>query len=71
MSFATGFVCLLAGYAALGALFALAFLTAGVGRVDAAARNAALSVRLLLLPGVVALWPLLLRLWVRVERGGE
>ena len=50
-------------YLTLGALFALAFVTRGVGRIDPAARNASLGFRVLLLPGSAALWPLLLKRW--------
>jgi hypothetical protein len=52
-------------YAGLGAAFALAFVTVGVGRVDALARGAGVGFRLAILPGVVALWPLLLVRWLR------
>lgn len=50
-------------YALLGLLFAVAFVSVGVTRVDAAARGTGLGFRLLILPGVVALWPLLLQRW--------
>jgi len=52
-------------YLALGLVFALAFVTAGVQRVDPAARGAPVGFRLLILPGAAALWPLLLTRWVR------
>jgi hypothetical protein len=54
----------LAIYGALGLLFALAFLTFGIGRIDPAARGTGLGFRLVILPGVVALWPLLLARWI-------
>lgn len=50
-------------YALLGLVFAVAFVGFGVTRVDAAAQGTHLGFRLLILPGVVALWPLLLRRW--------
>jgi len=49
--------------AGLGFAFALAFVTRGVGRIDPAARGATWGFRLVVLPGVVALWPLLARRW--------
>ncbi|HEX9800487.1 MAG TPA: hypothetical protein VGC00_10015 [Thermoanaerobaculia bacterium] len=52
-------------YAAAGLVFALAFVARGVERVDPAARGATLGFRLIVLPGVVALWPLLARRWWR------
>jgi hypothetical protein len=50
-------------YTGLGLAFALAFVTRGVGRIDPAARHASWGFRLVVLPGVVALWPLLARRW--------
>jgi hypothetical protein len=54
-------------YAAVGAVFAAAFATWGVQRVDPAAKGAPLGFRLLILPGSAALWPLLLRRWMRAQ----
>jgi hypothetical protein len=61
-----------AAYIACGLLFGLVFIVWGVGRVDAAARGTPVGFRLLILPGVVAWWPLLLVRWLhalRAERG--
>ena len=52
-------------YAAVGLAFAVAFVIRGVQRVDPAAKGAPLGFRLLILPGSAALWPLLLRRWLR------
>jgi hypothetical protein len=62
--FAVWFVRLLALYAGLGLLFALAFVTRGIERVDPAAAGATWGFRLIALPACVALWPLLLRRWL-------
>jgi hypothetical protein len=48
-------------YLAAGALFALPFVGNWVGRIDPSARGGTLGFRLVILPGVIALWPLLLR----------
>ncbi len=53
----------LAAYAALGLLFAAAFVVKGAVQVDSAAQGMPLQVRLLLMPGAAALWPLLLLKW--------
>jgi hypothetical protein len=50
-------------YVVAGLLFGMAFVTRGVARVDPLAREAGWGFRLVILPGVVALWPLLLRRW--------
>jgi hypothetical protein len=56
-------VALAGAYVAAGALFAAAFLTWGVSRIDPAARQGTPGFRLIILPGVVALWPFLLVKW--------
>jgi hypothetical protein len=53
-------------YVLLGALFAVPFALRGVGVVDPAAADSPWSFRLLITPGVIALWPLLAARW----RGG-
>ena len=56
-------VLLLGAYAGAGLLFAMPFVLRGVDRIDPAAREGTWGFRLLLIPGVVALWPLLARRW--------
>ncbi len=52
-------------YAAAGIAFALAFVARGVRLVDAAAADGTVGFRVLILPGVAALWPLLAWRWLR------
>lgn len=63
MFVAEWFVGIVAGYAVLGLLFAGPFLVRGVTRLDPAARGTSLAFRLAILPGTVALWPVLARKW--------
>jgi hypothetical protein len=56
------------GYAAIGGLVGLAFVLAGVSRTDHAAKGSSIGFRLLILPGSVALWPLVLVKWMRGGR---
>lgn len=65
MGIADGLVLAAGVYVAAGLVFALAFVTVGVQRVDTAAQGAPWGFRLLILPGAVALWPLLMARWVR------
>jgi hypothetical protein len=51
-------------YFAAGVLFAVAFVATGLPRVDAGARGMPWSARLLILPGVTMLWPLMLMKWL-------
>jgi hypothetical protein len=64
MAAAEWFVTLLTAYGAAGLVFAAAFVTLGVQRVDPVAERAPWGFRLIILPGVAALWPLLLRRWI-------
>jgi hypothetical protein len=55
-------------YAATGAIFAAAFIARGVDMVDARAGGAGWGFRLLIFPGCVLFWPLLVRRWVQARR---
>jgi hypothetical protein len=46
-------------------IFAILFVCFGAGRIDASAKGAPIFFRLLILPGAAALWPVLLRRWLR------
>ena len=50
-------------YAAIGVVFALAFVTVGVKSVDSGAKYGSWGFRFLILPGVAAFWPVLLYRW--------
>lgn len=51
-------------YTAVGAVFAIAFCLQGVQRVDSQAVGTGWGFRLLIAPGVVVFWPLLLQRWM-------
>ena len=65
MAAAVWFVNVLAVYAAIGLLFSVVFLTAGISWVDAASKGSGIGFRLIILPGVLALWPLMLKRWIQ------
>jgi hypothetical protein len=62
-------VCLL--YLTCGVLLGVPFVLRGVERIDDATRGTSLGFRLLLLPGSIALWPLLAANWWRALKRGE
>jgi hypothetical protein len=68
MRVAEFFIDALALYGLAGAVFAVAFVTAGIHRVDPVAQHAPVSFRLIVIPGVAAFWPLLLVRWIRSAR---
>jgi hypothetical protein len=55
---------LLEAYAAAGVVFGIAFVTFGIHRVDPLAKGSSFGFRLIILPGVAALWPLMLMRWL-------
>jgi len=57
-SFVKAFVYALETYVGLGLIFAVPFVWLGVQRFDSTARGSGIAFRLLILPGVVALWPM-------------
>jgi hypothetical protein len=59
----------LVGYLLAGAVFAIAFVRAGVQTVDPADANSSFGFRLLFFPGVTALWPVLLMRWLARVKG--
>jgi hypothetical protein len=56
---------LVTAYTGAGILFGILFVVRGVQRIDASAVGAGWGFRLLILPGVAALWPLLAWRWLR------
>ena len=51
-------------YVVAGVLFAFAFLPRGLVRVDQRLHESPISVRVLLFPGIAALWPLFAWRWM-------
>jgi len=67
-AFAQALLFTIAGYLAIGSILAVPLLAFGLGRIDPAAKTAPWTFRALVLPGVVALWPVLMRRWLNVRR---
>jgi hypothetical protein len=60
LAWAEGLLAALAVYFAVGVLLATVIVSLGLGRIDAGARSMPWSARLLILPGLAALWPFML-----------
>ena len=56
---------LVGAYVALGLVFAVGFVLRGASRIDPQAVGGSWGFRLAILPGVVALWPLMAWRWAR------
>lgn len=68
LSVARAIVAVLSAYAGLGLAFALVFVWTGIGRLDPMARTGSPGFRLMVLPAVAALWPLLAWRWLCARR---
>ncbi|MFK7870568.1 MAG: hypothetical protein AB8B58_15175 [Roseobacter sp.] len=66
MSAAATFLSLLSIWAMIGAGVAVLFLTIGIDRIDEDARGAYVF-RVLLIPGILVIWPLVLWRWAVLE----
>ena len=60
---AASFLILLGLYLACGLVFAIPFVLIGVKKIDLHALHGSWGFRVLIVPGTMALWPLLLRRW--------
>ncbi len=70
MSIATAILDAIMLWGSIGGIVALVFLTIGVDRIDEDARGAYMF-RVLIVPGVVLLWPLVLWRWWVLETGRD
>jgi hypothetical protein len=52
-------------YLAGGFIFSIAFITRGVDKIDEAAHGASLGFRIIIIPGTMLLWPVLLKKWLK------
>jgi hypothetical protein len=58
------FLVTLGVYLTIGLVFAVAFVSVGVKKIDSRAAHGSWGFRLLIIPGTMALWPLLLTRWI-------
>lgn len=65
MQITSHIIAIVAVYLGVGLPFALAFVMRGADRIDHTARGSSIGFRIIILPGVVALWPLMVMKWRR------
>lgn len=58
----------IAAYLASGLLFAILFVIKGVDKIDEGAHGSSIGFRIIIIPGTMVFWPLLLKKWVRVKQ---
>ena len=55
-------------YLLLGVLFVIPFLMKGLTKVDKGALGSTVGFKIIIVPGVIVLWPLMLRKWLAASR---
>ena len=55
-------------YLVAGILFAIFFLIKGIEKIDTTAHGSGWGFRLIILPGTIVLWPVLLNKWIKSKQ---
>jgi hypothetical protein len=55
-------------YLFCGFIFAIAFVTKGVSIIDEGAHGGSIGFRIIIIPGTMIFWPLLLKKWLRTKK---
>jgi hypothetical protein len=56
---------IIAVYLVAGLVFAIPFILKGVSKIDEGAHGATWGFRIIIIPGTITFWPLLLKRWIR------
>ena len=55
-------------YLCCGIVFSIAFLVKGINKVDETTHGSTWGFKIIIIPGVIALWPLLLQKWRKTKK---
>lgn len=55
-------------YLLAGVIFSLVFVTKGIKQIDEGTHGTGIGFRLIILPGCIIFWPVLLKKWMKVNR---
>jgi hypothetical protein len=55
-------------YGCCGIVFAIAFQAKGINKVDEGAHGSSWGFRVIIIPGLIVLWPLLLKKWMKAKK---
>ncbi|MBS1598782.1 MAG: hypothetical protein JST75_11210 [Bacteroidetes bacterium] len=55
-------------YLFCGFVFAIAFIVKGVSVIDEGAHGGSIGFRIIIIPGTMVFWPLLLKKWLRAKK---
>ena len=59
---------IVAVYLLLGVLFVVPFLVKGLTKVDTGAHGGTIGFKIIIIPGVIVFWPVLLSKWLKVNK---
>ena len=59
---------IVAVYLLLGVFFVIPFLIKGITKVDEDSLNSSIGFKIIIIPGVIVFWPLLLKKWMRASQ---
>ena len=57
------FLIIVAVYLLIGVLFVIPFLMKGLNKIDEGANDSTIGFKIIIIPGVIVFWPLLLKRW--------
>jgi hypothetical protein len=55
-------------YCIAGFVFAIPFVIKGVDKIDEGAHRSTIGFRIIIVPGVIIFWPVLLKKWIRISK---
>ena len=58
---------IVAVYLLMGVLFVIPFLMKGLNKIDEGAHDSTIGFKIIIIPGVIVFWPLLLRKWMKAN----
>jgi hypothetical protein len=58
-------------YLAIGLIFAIFFVLKGVDKIDEGAQGGSWGFRIMIIPGTMVFWPLLLKKWLHIKSNGH
>ena len=58
-------------YLLLGVLFVVPFLLKGLTKVDESAHGGTIGFKIIIIPGVIVFWPVLLTKWIKRNNHGD
>jgi hypothetical protein len=67
MTIVTILLIIVAVYLVAGLVFAIPFVIKGVTKIDEGAHGSTWGFRIIIIPGTIVFWPLLLKRWLKVS----